>query len=68
MEDGATGDKLENVAVIVSNSWDEIATSRHQGPEEDLVQGLKQEKVNAGLCVLCFIYIVFSASFAGLDI
>ena len=65
MEDGATGDKLGNVAVTVSNSWDEIATSRHQAPEEDPVQGPKQEKVNAGLYLLLFIYI---NSFAGLDI
>ena len=45
MEDGATGVKLANVAVTVSNSSNEIVTSRHQDHVENLVQDLQHEKV-----------------------
>ena len=69
MEDGAIGDKLGNVAVSVSNSWGEIATSRHQDPEEDLVQDPRQKKVNAGWYFLSFIYIIkiFLSKFCSLS-
>ena len=45
MEDGATGVKLANAVVNVSNSSNEIVTSRHRDQVENLVQDLEHEKV-----------------------
>ena len=49
MEDGATGVKLANAAVTVSNSSNESATGRPLDPEEDHVQDPVHEKVNTAL-------------------
>ena len=50
MEDGATGVKLANAAVTVTNSSNEIATGLHPDPEEELVQDPVHEEVCTALC------------------
>ena len=52
MEDGATGVKLANAAVTVSNSSNEIVTSRHRDQVENLVQDLEHEKVSISMMFL----------------
>ena len=52
MEDGATGVKLENAVVNVSNSSNEIVTSRPRDQVENLVQDLEQEKVYISMMLL----------------
>ena len=52
MEDGAIGVKLANAAVTVSNSSNEIVTSRRRGQVENLVQDLEHEKVSISMMSL----------------
>ena len=50
MEDGATGFKLANAALAVSNDSNDIVASRHRDQEEGRVQDPVHEKVNTTLC------------------
>ena len=62
MEDGATGVKLANATKTVLNSSKDLATGRHPGPEEDVVQDPTHEKVNTAPCQYCFKPNVFAVS------
>ena len=52
MEVGATGVKLANAAVTVSNSSNEIVTNRQRDQVENLVQDLEHEKVSISMMFL----------------
>ena len=52
MGDGATGVKLANAVVNVSNSSNEIVTSRRRGQVENLVPDLEHEKVSISMMSL----------------
>ena len=52
MEDGATGFKLANAALAVSNDSNDIVTSRHRDQKEDLVQDPVHEKVTISMVSL----------------